>query len=219
VEHSFHGVWINYQRALRQRNACLRGTPRDSLRPWDREVAHWGEQVAKYQKAYVNSLQRSAAEYTEILLGAKGSTITLSYRGGWDMNAEDLLVALSARVEQDRHVGHTTCGPHRADVLLEYRGILAAQALSRGQQKLAVIALRLAQAQHLRDLTGRRSLFAIDDVPSELDQSHRRRLIELLCKLQAQIFLTATEPDLLDGFSTATTEMFHVEHGEIEPGC
>ena len=83
------------------------------------------------------------------------------------------------------------------------------------QQKLAVIALRLAQAQHFSEGTGRRCLFAIDDIPAELDRIHRERVMSVLANLGGQVFVTTTDPALLEGAALSTSAMFHVEHGAI----
>ena len=85
-----------------------------------------------------------------------------------------------------------------------------------GQQKLLVCAMRLAQLEHLRQETGKTGVVLIDDLPSELDTNHRSRLLVLLEKTGAQVFVTATEPELIDTSVWPEVKVFHVEHGQVK---
>ena len=134
---------------------------------------------------------------------------------GMDSALEDTLAAnLSREIEG----GHTLTGPHRADLRLRYEGSLAADILSRGQQKLVVCALRVAQGQLLARLSNRKCVFLIDDLPSELDGGHREALCGLLEDLQSQVFVTCVDHnDLMGCWSdTAEIKLFHVEHGTVK---
>jgi DNA replication and repair protein RecF len=90
--------------------------------------------------------------------------------------------------------------------------------LSRGQQKLVVCALRVAQAQLLLQLSGRKCVFLVDDLPSELDKGHREALCRLLEELETQVFVTCVDyHDLLSCWSdTVELKLFHVEQGTVK---
>jgi len=142
--------------------------------------------------------------------------LTLSYYRGWDKE-RPLSEVLTSSLLRDQQIGHTQSGPQRADLRLRLGAHNAADILSRGQQKLVVCALRIAQG-HLVDQAKRgQCIYLVDDLPSELDEQHRRALCRLLEDLNCQVFITCVDHELLsDGWQTDTpVSMFHVEHGRI----
>lgn len=213
VEPRFYPLWLRYQRALRQRNALLRqhGT-RAQTGPWDHELIQCGEEIDRMRQAYLDHLLPILPEFVAPLAGSE--SLTLTYHRGWgrDVNFSE---ALRKGLVKDRDKGYTAQGPHRADLLFRLDGIPAQDVVSRGQQKLLVSALRLAQAKVLGDLSGKRCLLLIDDLPAELDEDHRGRLMDLLGRLDAQLFITAIEPDLIATGAWQDRKMFHVERGTV----
>ena len=121
----------------------------------------------------------------------------LDYRPGWPLEAE-LLAALRQGREQDRRLGYTQWGPHRADVLIRLAGRPAPEILSRGQQKLLIITLILAQARLYQARQGSACILLIDDLPAELDRAHREWILHRLADSAMQLFVTAIEPEALD---------------------
>ena len=94
--------------------------------------------------------------------------------------------------------------------------ILVPPCFSRGQQKLLVCAMRLAQITHLKENTGQQSVLLVDDLAAELDIKHRNSLIDLLIDTEAQLFVTATEQNSFALPSEIESKMFHVEHGILK---
>lgn len=95
--------------------------------------------------------------------------------------------------------GATQIGPHRDDVGFSLGERPLTRFGSRGQQRLAVVALKLAEADFMAAVTDLRPVFMLDDVLSELDPEHRDSLIETVRGNGSQIIVTATEGSLLDG--------------------
>ncbi len=87
--------------------------------------------------------------------------------------------------------------------------------LSRGQLKLLMCALRLAQGEFLTSQSGRRCIYLIDDFASELDESRRRLLAERLKATQAQVFVSAISAGHVIDMSDEKGKMFRVEQGKI----
>ena len=113
-------------------------------------------------------------------------------------------------------MGHTSQGPHRADLRLKANGVPVQDILSRGQLKLLVCALRLAQGLYLNQQGEKSCLFLIDDFASELDSEKRRRLARHLKNCASQVFITAIdEAPLADMMSELECHLFHVEQGTI----
>lgn len=217
VEHQFLPVWQRLQKSLKQRNSLLRhGKIADSLmHPWNAELVQSAERIDQMRREYIGRLKpvflQILAELVQI------DDLSLSYFRGWDRE-KGLEQVLAAQLQRDLQVGHTQAGPQRADLRLRIRNMNAAEVLSRGQQKLVVCALKLAQGYLMRE-AGRREdcVYLVDDLPSELDHQHRAALCRLLESLDCQVFITCVAEDQLQGLWQETTPraMFHVEHGQI----
>ncbi len=216
VEPRFLGSWQRLQKALRQRNSWLRHGRLDAIAQaaWDRELCLASREIDTYRRAYLHSLKPVFENTLAQLLDLPG--LSLSYYRGWDKDRE-LEEVLESSLQRDMSLGHTQAGPQRADLRLRLEGHNAADILSRGQQKLVVCALRIAQGHLLNQAKQGRCLYLVDDLPSELDERHRMALCRLLEELQCQVFITCVEPHVLkDGWRTDTpVAMFHVEHGRI----
>ncbi len=216
VEHRFHTVWKSAQRCLKQRNSLLRHGRIDDqqLSVWTQEFVSLGEKLDCFRQTYFGLLIPVFESTLARLLDIEG--LTLKYYKGWDGD-RSLSEVLASNNTRDREVGHTQTGPHRADLKLRYRSSNAADILSRGQQKLVVCALRVAQGYLLSQETGRSCVYLIDDLPSELDKGHRKALCGLLEELGCQVFVTCVDHNDLAGCWSADVpvSMFHVEHGAI----
>ncbi|HEY7884695.1 MAG TPA: DNA replication and repair protein RecF, partial [Cellvibrionaceae bacterium] len=114
---------------------------------------------------------------------------------------------------------YTHAGVHRADIRIRINNVNAAETLSRGQQKLLVCALKIAQGVVFEKLTQRKCLYLVDDLPAELDGRHRGILVNWLNKLDTQVFITGVEREaLLEPWRVLPerpTKVFHVERGRI----
>lgn len=216
VEPRFLGAWQRLQKALKQRNSWLRHGRLDAVAQaaWDRELCLASDEIDAYRRAYLQALKPVFEHTLAQLLDMSG--LTLSYYRGWDKD-RDLQEVLAGSIQRDMALGHTQAGPQRADLRLRLDGHNAADILSRGQQKLVVCALRIAQGHLLNQAKQGRCIYLVDDLPSELDEQHRRALCRLLEELHCQVFITCVEAHVLtDGWRTETpVAMFHVEHGRI----
>lgn len=216
VEHAFHPLWVDTQRCLKQRNSLLRHDRID-----DSQLSVWTEEFI----ALAMKLDALRAQYFEQLVPVFNDTLDklvdieglkLTYYRGWDRE-KSLAEVVASNRNREVEQGFTVSGPHRCDLRLRYRAQNAADLLSRGQQKLVVCALRVAQGYLLSKETGRSCVYLVDDLPAELDKYHRTALCKLLEELQCQIFITCVDnKDLSECWSKdASIKMFHVEQGSI----
>ena len=216
VEPRFLQAWQRLQKALRQRNSWLRHGKLDaaSQAAWDRELCLASDELDGYRRAYIQALKPVFEQVLGELVEIEG--LTLSYYRGWDKD-KSLADVLAATLPRDQQLGHTQAGPQRADLRLRLGVNNAAEILSRGQQKLVVCALRIAQGHLLNQAKQGQCIYLVDDLPSELDEQHRQALCRLLDDLQCQVFITCVDHEYLkDGWRTDTpVAMFHVEHGVI----
>lgn len=120
---------------------------------------------------------------------------------------------LASDFHRDRERGHTHNGPHRADLTLELDGLPAVNGASRGQQKIMVAALLIAQARLYTATSGEKVVMLGDDLASELDDEHRQIVIAEMQALEGQLFLTALDESVLP--VVADRRMFHVKQGRV----
>jgi DNA replication and repair protein RecF len=219
VKHDFYDAWRRAKRALKHRNALLRRDRMDvsSLVAWEQELAHWGERVDALRREWMTSFVPVFEETLGRLIELPD--LRLRYSRGWDKQ-RDLQEVLEQGREQDFHMGFTQHGPQRADLRIRLGRRPAVEVLSRGQQKLVVSALKLAQGRLLELSTGRNCLYLIDDLPAELDSEHRRVFCRLLESMRCQAFITSVEHDALAGPWEPHTPiaMFHVKQADSGAG-
>lgn len=214
-------LWRGHLRAHRQRNALLRqgtGLDRRELDLWDQRFSKSGELITAMRRGYMGEIAPIAAQFTVALSPGLGS-LELGYQTGWDRD-QSLAEALKHHRDRDIMLRVTQSGPHRADLRIRLNGRLAAESLSRGQSKVLALAMFLAQGAHFLQQQGRSCLNLIDDLPAELDQSHRQRAARLMAEIGGQSFVTGTDvaqmaADWVDVSTGPAVKMFHVEQGRF----
>ncbi len=216
AEPGFLEVWRRYDTALRHRNAALRAQAADRVvDAWDGELASAAARLDPWRETFCNALGGVLRPLAVATLGE--GWVEVDYRRGWPLEpfAHDFAAWLRAGRAQDRQQGHTRLGPHRADFIPRLAGRPLAEVLSRGQQKLLVIALVLAQAELYRRQAGDACILLIDDLPAELDPLNRTRVVQALAALDSQLFVTAIEPAALALDSWPEARIFQLCQGRI----
>jgi len=210
---NFHSAWSALNRLLKQRNAALQQTyDYNSLKIWDIELAKLAHQVSQWRAEYAEALRPEIEQTCQLFLPEL--EISVSFHQGWDKNTEyaDLL---RENFERDKHLGYTFSGPQKADFRFKANGLPVEDVLSRGQLKLLMCALRLAQGEHLMSQKERPCIFLIDDFASELDESKRALLAERLQQSQSQVFVTAITQEQLKQMQPEKHRTFAVQDGNI----
>ena len=186
-----------YSAALGQRNALLSAiragrAGRSSLPAWDLELARHGVALAADRAAVVGALAGPFAEHAEAL-GLEGGA-ELSYRPrSRAETAEALAAELAERTDSDLERGFTGHGPHRDELVLKRAGRELRTYGSRGQQRLGLLSLLLAERGVLAAERGAAPLMLLDDVTSELDSLRRERLVEALREGGGQSVIATTD--------------------------
>jgi DNA replication and repair protein RecF len=207
-----------YSQALAQRNALLariragRGS-RASLGAWDLELARHGIALREDRARAVAHLdERFAAVAGELgLLGVS----TLRYRPRSEASTPEQLAAeLAERLDSDLDRGFTGHGPHRDELLLLRDGRELRVYGSQGEQRLALLALLLAERAALEAERGVPPLLLLDDVMSELDADRRERLVERIGGA-GQSVITTTDLAHVPGAGAAGVVRLRVAPGSV----
>jgi DNA replication and repair protein RecF len=214
-EMQFLPVWRRFKKALLQRNSLLKTRQFEQINVWDKELVYYGKIVHSYRQRYLEKVKPVFIEIINRFLAI--DEIDLRLISGWDSSKEFHHV-LAENIDRDIRYGFTHSGPHRGDFQLLVNNKLAKDYVSRGQLKLLIISLKLAQAQLLANENNNMGCILIDDFAAELDVINRAKLLNHLSEMQCQVFITATEvADFGDLSCTKNYKMFHVEHGTIKP--
>ena len=199
---------VEYAAAVGQRNACLRRlragiSSSDALRPWTESVAALGSELVDARVQAIAALQEPFARLTGEL-GLEGAT--LAYDGEPATPAD-----LEARLARDLDRGVTGIGAHLHDLRVEAAGRDLRAFGSQGEQRVAVLALVLAEAHALRSLTHSDPLVLLDDVLSELDGDRRRALAGIVSRGSQTVLTTTTR----DALPTEPSQALAVSPGRI----
>jgi DNA replication and repair protein RecF len=191
-----------YAAALAQRNALIAAiragrAGRGSLPAWDAELARHGVALMGDRAALAEDLAPRFAEHAAGL-GLEGAP-EMGYRPrSRAASAAELAAELGERVEADLERGFTGHGPHRDELVVRRAGRERRAYGSRGQQRLGLLALLLAEREALAAARGAPPLMLLDDVMSELDAGRRRRLVDVL-SAGGQSLITTTDPAHVPG--------------------
>ena len=209
VEPEYLSLMQRYSRALQQRNAALRQGGGLAFQ-WDQVLVETGTVIDTIRRVYIERLiAGTEARLTNWLLDF---SVSFHYRSGWRIGMS-LQESLDAHREIDKRQGYTGVGPHRVDFIIDTEIGRGGKILSRGQLKMLVAALMIAQAQIYRGRVGRAPVLLFDDLPAELDRSNRDKLVTELDSVYPQIVVTSLEGEGLGILDEA--RMFHVEQGEL----
>jgi DNA replication and repair protein RecF len=223
VEHSqsFQGLWESGLRSLRQRNHLLRRRrdQRHGISPVknqesEQELQSWTQSLVTASEAIHSRRERYFTELRQVFLEncrelTEIQEVTLDYEKGWQGG---LVETLDADFVQDIKRGYTHKGFQRADVKIRIKGDDVAKVCSRGELKVLSWALIISQG----DLLEHEVIYLVDDLMSELDDIHRRRICNHLEDRQRQVVVTGIDSDPLVSFWQSEPRLFHVKHGVIK---
>ena len=212
VEPGFLPVFKRFRRVLKQRNAALRSQENArTVRSWDEELVESGNAVHELRARYVDVFLPAVDSMVGSLLSFR---VTLEYRAGWP-EGQTLEAALGDSFSSDMARGFTQVGPQRGDLAFVLDGVAARKLMSRGEAKLFVAGMILAQAAHFIEHVGRMLVVMVDEVASELDEESRRRIFAALGSLGVQTFVTTVSRGLVESGAWLPDAVFHVEQGQV----
>lgn len=210
-----------YKRAIEQRNALLK-TAQDRPQPdavfeaWETELAMHGSRMREHRREFIESLQPLAARHQAEL--SSGEDLRLEIQPSDPSQSQDeLLAALLRGRGAEIARGSTLVGPHRDELLITIDGREARTYGSQGQQRTAVIAIKLAVLDLATERHRATPLLLLDDIFSDLDKKRRHKLIETVLAAQGQVVLTCTDREQAGEEITHRARHFRVSAGTVNP--
>ena len=215
VEQGFINAWRNAQKALKNRNTLLRSGRIDAseLASWNQEFVVNSNLVdqlrSKYLEGFKQNFKELIAQFSDL------PEIDVGYSRGWD-RTKTLDEVLSDSLSRDKKSGFTHSGPQRADLKVRVDRENVSDIMSRGEQKMVVSAMKLAQGHYLQKAKQqKRCIYLLDDLPAELDSEHLLKVCRVLESMDAQVFISCIDPGVLENCweDKQKVKMFHVEQG------
>ena len=217
-----------YNRILLQRNSLLRnlkdrnGTI-EELDFWDQEMAEIGAVILLERQLIVEKLAAGAVKnYSE--LGFDDKNFSINYLPGLPLKLEketesfNLVNRMHEIIREGRQGdvwrGSSRFGPHRDDIDFLINGKSASSAASRGEQRTAVLALRLSEVNLSTEITGESPVLLLDDILSELDSNHRNKVINMSYQVD-QVFITVPDESIAQEQYFPTANKFEVTNGGV----
>ena len=209
-----------YKRALEQRNALLKMAqerPIDSFSfdTWEEPLAKEGAEIRRLRSEYLASLG-PAVTRLHSQLSSQPEIVSLRYlRKDEATDCETLLNGYQTTRGADIHRGTTQIGPHRDDVEILIEEKEAKLFGSQGQQRTAVIALKLGTLELAKEHLGEAPLLLLDDMLSDLDAERRSRLCHVVATQAGQAILTCTEASAAGEEILDRSVVYAVQQGTV----
>lgn len=210
-----------YNRILSQRNNLLKSDGKNKdigemLSIWDRQLAKEGAKLYLKRRDFVEKISPIAAQVHQKLTDGR-EEMTVVYQteteGDNAAQAESWLTQkLADTLEKQVRLGFTTNGVHRDDIKFTVNGVDIRKFGSQGQQRTAALALKIAEAKLIRQLTGEYPILLLDDVFSEIDACRSKQLLSYTAEIQTVLTATEFDETLADGVSFTK---YQVKNGRI----
>lgn len=225
VEPGFLSEWKAYKKILLNRNTLLKNLSkqykslhsipdnlRDNIECWNPQFISLNNKLHELRSKQTQNISKTFSKYLSIFSTTLSENIKLQYYQGWsnEISYDEYLLK---KLNEDFLAGYTRYGTHRADIRIILNKHPAKDILSRGQKKIVVICLILAQFSYLINIvnTTDHNLLLLDDIDSELDMTNLQLLFQILENLGTQVFVTTTNKEKYSFLSEIDSQLFHVE--------
>ncbi len=192
----------DFRKLLKQRNVILQQKqPQSYLQAWDDLFVSLSMQINEYRQKYIEIFNSAVNTVIQQILPNVNISLEL-YTGG-KSTAEEFYQQLLAAYQREIILGYSLYGPHKADLKVKTGNTVVAEVLSRGQQKLLVTAMRIAQGRVFETVTKQNCIYLFDDICSELDVNNQQLVFNYMLQYlsESQVLLTALNDDILKKFS------------------
>lgn len=220
LDKGYYNALVGYNKVLQERNALLksRRMDRNVLDIYDLKLAEYASYIVKQKINYVSLLNNHGKPiHNEITTGKE--EINYEYKCSFSLEGdlkENLRKELYRKRDTDMERGTTSAGVHRDDFTILINGIDAKDFGSQGQQRTAVLTMKFASLEIIKELKGEYPLLLLDDVLSELDLSRKKFILKSIENIQTVITCTGVEN--VEEYLTGNYRLFTVRNGTVDTG-
>lgn len=200
---------IRYRTIIAQKTALLKSKRYDSLSVWNEKLSESGEKIMKMRESYIERIKVKAQFLQNEITNGK-ENLDIVYAPGVK-KGENFLKKLQEYTEKEKENMFCLVGPHRDEIIFEINGKNAKNYASQGQIRTAVLCLKLAQMEIIKEETGFFPVLLLDDILSELDKNRREFLISKI--KDKQIIITCT--DIEDSIVDENTNIINIKDGRM----
>ena len=202
----------NYNRIIEQRNNYLRQIKLEKkdeniLDIWDEQLAEYSEKIFKYRKSFIDKIENHIEDIHKLITKCGKENIKIKYISN-GKNKDNFLENLKKSRNIDINRGYTSTGIHRDDFIIYINNRQVSIFGSQGQQRTAILTLKLCELKIVKDELGESPILLLDDFMSELDESRRKSFIENI--KGNQVIITCTDKINID----IDNKTFFIENGK-----
>lgn len=221
-DRTFLEALIRYNRILAQRNNLLKQFAEthkfdaDTISIYDEQLVEYGNIIYEKRKEFIEQLIPVFQRYYEYISDGK-EKVVLTYQSS--LFEGDYRKQLRERYQRDRSAQYTTLGVHKDDLLLDLGEYPVKKLGSQGQTKTYLLALKFAQFEYLKTVSGIKPILLLDDIFDKLDAHRVGKIIQLVSDEQfGQIFITDTNREHMEGIlekMRIAHKIFRIEGGKV----
>jgi DNA replication and repair protein RecF len=168
----------------------------ESLEVWDDQLVKYGQQIHAGRKVFIEKLKPIFQNYYELISGGT-EIVGLKLRS--DLDESNFGQLLNDSIGKDCMLQYTTTGIHKDDFEFELAGYPIKKFGSQGQKKTYLVALKLAQFDFMKEISGLTPILLLDDIFDKLDKNRVEQIVKLVADDHfGQIFITDTNREHLD---------------------
>lgn len=203
-----------YNKVLEQRNAMLKSKRIETIDVWNEQLANFAEKIFKYRDEYISKIQKGLEKITPQLTNEK-ENLTIKYKTRFT-NKDKFLKDLNDNINNDLFRGYTGIGTHRDDFELFVNNMELNLYGSQGQHRTAILALKFAEMEIIKDEVFENPILLLDDITSELDLE---RLNLIFNKIKDyQVLITCTDANIIRNFDCLTNDikLYKICNGRLD---
>ncbi len=211
---SYVYVLSEYNKVLEQRNAALKSKKTDTIEIWDEQLAKLASKIYDYRKLYIDKLQEKLTKIHAVVTNEK-EEIRMVYKTKFETE-EKFLNLLKRNFQMDLLKGYTSVGPHRDDFEIYINENLLNVYGSQGQHRTAILSLKIAEMEILKEESNENPILLLDDVTSELDLERISLIFSKIMEYQVLITCTDVGVIMKNEHLTNHLKLYKINNGILE---